>query len=223
MQTNYGVNRFLVRPSRRNVRALRAMRRAGFRETDLPAAEVIEKLHLPPGDYTDEVLLFRILPVPPAALAPDPARIYVFIDSEFTSLLTPELISIGAVATDSTAFYAEVKGWNQERSTDFVKQIVVPLLDGDAVPLEMAAEAFSAWLDERAGRAPTTIISDSGYDRWALTELLGREDLPSGIDWKRVPISYEELDEATKQLSLRRHHALDDARALRQLVMRTAA
>ena len=121
MQTNYGVNRFLVRPSRRNVRALRAMRRAGFRETDLPAAEVIEKLHLPPGDYTDEVLLFRILPVPPATLAPDPARIYVFIDSEFTSLLTPELISIGAVATDSTAFYAEVKGWNQERSTDFVK------------------------------------------------------------------------------------------------------
>ncbi len=223
MQTNYGVNRFLVRPSRRNVRALRAMRRAGFRETDLPAAEVIEKLHLPPGDYTDEVLLFRILPVPPAALAPDPARIYVFIDSEFTSLLTPELISIGAVATDSTAFYAEVKGWNQERSTDFVKQIVVPLLDGDAVPLEMAAEAFSAWLDERAGRAPTTIISDSGYDRWALTELLGREDLPSGIDWKRVPISYEELDDATKQLNLRRHHALDDARALRQLVMRTAA
>ncbi len=64
MQTNYGVNRFLVRPSRRNVRALRAMRRAGFRETDLPASEVIEKLHLPPGDYSDEVLLFRILPVP---------------------------------------------------------------------------------------------------------------------------------------------------------------
>ena len=127
------------------------------------------------------------------------------------------------MAADSTAFYAEVKGWNQERSTDFVKQIVVPLLDGDAVPLEMAAEAFSAWLDERAGRAPTTIISDSGYDRWALTELLGREDLPSGIDWKRVPISYEEVDEAAKQLSLRRHHALDDARALRQLVMHPPA
>lgn len=84
-----------------------------------------------------------------------------------------------------------------ERSSDFVKQIVVPLLDGDAVPLPMAADAFSAWLDERAGRAQTTIISDSGYDRWALAELLGREDLPSGVDWKCVPISYEELDAAT--------------------------
>jgi len=219
MQTHYGVNRFLMRPSRRNVRALRAMRRAGFRETDLPAAEVVEKLHLPPGQYADELLLFRILPVPSAVLVPEPDRVYAFLDSEFTSLRTPELISIGAVATDSTAFYAEVKGWSLERASDFVKQIVVPLLDGDAVPLTMAADAFSAWIDERAGRAPTTIISDSGYDRWALTELLGREDLPSGIDWKRVPISYEELDETAKRLNLRRHHALDDARALRQLVM----
>ncbi len=219
LQANYGVNRFLVRPSRRNVRALRAMRRAGFRETDLPAAEIIEKLALPKGTYADEVLLFRILPVPPATLQPEANRIYVFLDSEFTSLQTPELISIGAVSTDSTAFYAEVNGWSAERASEFVRQIVVPLLDGDAVPPEMAADAFTAWLDERAGRAPTTIISDSGYDRWALTELLSREDLPSGVDWKCVPISYEALDDATKQLSLRRHHALDDARALRQLVM----
>ena len=219
LQANYGVNRFLVRPSRRNVRALRAMRRAGFRETDLPAAEVIESLQLPKGDYADEILLFRILPVPPPTLVADPDRLYVFIDSEFTSLKTPQLISIGAVATDSTAFYAEVNGWSGERASDFVKQIVLPLLDGDTVPLPMAAEAFSAWLDERAGRAPTTIISDSGYDRWALAELLGREDLPPGVDWKCVPIAYETLDEATKQMKLRRHHALDDARALRQLVM----
>jgi hypothetical protein len=78
------------------------MRRAGFRETDLPAAEVIEKLQLPKGDYFDEVLLFRILPVPPATFAPEQRRTYVFIDSEFTSLEAPELISVGAVATDST-------------------------------------------------------------------------------------------------------------------------
>jgi RimJ/RimL family protein N-acetyltransferase len=219
LQANYGVNRFLVRPSRRNVRALRAMRRAGFRETDLPAAEVIDKLQLPKGDYADEVLLFRILPVPSSTLAQDPRRTYVFLDSEFTSLARPELISIGAVATDSTAFYAEVNGWTPERSSEFVRQVVLPLLDGDAVPLEMAAEAFIAWLDERSGRAPTTIVSDSGYDRWALAELLGREDLPAGVEWKRVPVTYEDMDAATRRLNLRRHHALDDARALRQLLL----
>jgi hypothetical protein len=223
LQANYGVNRFLVRPSRRNVRALRAMRRAGFRETDLPAAEVISKLQLPQGEYADEVLLFRILPVPPATLRCDPRRTYVFLDSEFTSLARPELISIGAVSTDSTAFYAEVRGWSPERSTDFVRQVVMPLLDGDAVTHEVAAEAFSAWLDERTGRAPTTIVSDSGYDRWALAELLGREDLPAGVEWRRVAVAYGELDAAVGVLHLRRHHALDDARALRHLLLNAAA
>jgi RimJ/RimL family protein N-acetyltransferase len=218
LQANYGVNRFLVRPSRRNVRALRAVRRAGFRETDLPAADVVAKLQLPPGDYADEVLLFRILPVPAATLQRDPRRIYVFLDSEFTALTNPELISIGAVSTDQTAFYAELRGWTPERSTDFVRQVVAPLLDGDAVTHDIAAEAFSAWIDERVGHAPTTIISDSGYDRWALAELLGREDLPAGVDWKRVAVPYDELDVATRDLSLRRHHALDDARALRHLL-----
>jgi RimJ/RimL family protein N-acetyltransferase len=219
LQANYGVNRFLVRPSRRNVRALRAVRRAGFRETDLPSAEVIEALQLPKGNYADEVLLFRILPAPPATLRRDPLRTYVFLDSEFSSLSRPELISIGAVSTDSTAFYAEVRGWTPERSTDFVRQVVVPLLDGDAVTYEVAAEAFSNWLDERTGRAPTTIVSDSGYDRWALAELLGREDLPVGVEWKRVTVSYEEVDRAARDLNLRRHHALDDARALRHILL----
>jgi diamine N-acetyltransferase len=219
LQATYGVNRFLVRPSRRNVRALRAMRRAGFRETDLPAAEVIAKLHLPAGEYVDEVLLFRILPVPAATLKADPRRTYVFFDSEFTRLEKPELISIGAVATDATAFYAELRGWSPERCSEFVRQVVMPLLDGDAVAHEVAAESFLAWLDERAGRAPTTIISDSGFDRWALAELLGSEDLPAGVEWRRVAISYEEVDNAARNLGLRRHHALDDARALRHLVL----
>ena len=65
LQANYGVNRFLVRPSRRNVRALRAMRRGGFRETDLPAPEVVAKLHLPKGQYADEVLCSASCPCRP--------------------------------------------------------------------------------------------------------------------------------------------------------------
>lgn len=219
LQASYGVNRFLARPSRRNVRALRALRRAGFREADVPAREVVAKLRLPPGECVDEVLLFRVLPVPSSNLQREDGRTYVFIDSEFTSLLEPELISIGAVATDATAFYAEMHGWSPDRTSEFVREVVLPLLDGDAVPMEMAAEAFAAWLDERAGRAPTTIISDSGFDRWAIAELLGSEDLPAGVEWKRVTVAYEQLDQATQALDLRRHHALDDARALRHVLL----
>ncbi len=218
LQARYGVNRFLIRPSRRNVKALRAMRRAGFRETDLPASEVIEKLALPIGDYDDEILLFRILPVAPAPVI-EPGRTYVFIDSEFTSLSSPQLISIGAVATDSTAFYAELQGWEPERASDFVRDVVMPLLDGDAVPMEMGAQALGAWLEARAQSTATTVISDTGFDRWALAELFGREDLPPNVEWRRAPVAYEKLDEVTRMLSLRRHHALDDARALRHVVL----
>jgi RimJ/RimL family protein N-acetyltransferase len=219
LQASYGVNRFLVRPSRRNVKALRAMRRAGFRETDLPAREVANKLSLPEGRYDDEVLLFRILDAPPDIFRPDPAQMYVFIDSEFTNLTDPQLISFGAVATDSTAFYAELQGWDAHSASPFVKEAVIPLLDGDAVPLDVGAGALTEWLAERARRMPTTVISDSGFDRWALAELFGKEDLPTNVRWQRVPITYEALDEATEQLKLRRHHALDDARALRHLVL----
>jgi diamine N-acetyltransferase len=223
LQTNFGVNRFLVRPSRRNVKALRATRRAGFRETDLPAGEVVSKLALPPGRYADELLLFRILPVPSALFRPDRAQTYVFLDSEFTDLAVPQLISIGAVATDSTAFYAELDGWDPAKASSFVKDTVIPLLDGDAVPLEVGAEALTDWLGERARMLPTTIISDSGFDRWALAELLGSENLPANVRWQRVPIAYESMDEVAQQLNLRRHHALDDARALRHLILEAKA
>jgi hypothetical protein len=223
LQASYGVNRFLARPSRRNVHALRALRRAGFREADAPAREVVAKLRLPPGDCVDEVPLFRVLPVPSSTLRREDGRTYVFIDSEFTRLHQPELISIGAVATDATAFYAELRGWGPDRTSEFVREVVMPLLDGDAVPMEMGAAAFAAWLDERAGRAPTTIISDSGFDRWAIAELLNNEDLPAGVEWKRVTVAYEELDQASEALNLRRHHALDDARALRHLLLASRA
>jgi hypothetical protein len=152
-------------------------------------------------------------------LEPSPGRTYVFIDSEFTSLAVPQLISIGAVATDATAFYAELEGWRPEKSTDFVKEVVVPLLDGDAVPLALGSAALKSWLAERGQNRQTTIISDSGFDRWALAELFGHEDLPPNVVWQRVPVSYEKLDEVAQELKLRRHHALDDARALRHVVL----
>lgn len=219
LQEDFGVNRFLVRPSRRNVHALRAMRRAGFRETDLPAQEVIGKLDLPPGRYADEVLLFRILPLPRARIEVETHRTYVFVDSEFTSLDRPRLISVGAVATDATAFYCELDDWPREHCSEFVQRAVLPLLDGNAVPSGVAAATFARWIAERADRSPLTIVSDSGFDRWAVAELLGREDLPGGVAWQRVPVADADLDETARGLGLRRHHALDDARALRHALL----
>ncbi|MFN3565779.1 MAG: GNAT family N-acetyltransferase [Burkholderiaceae bacterium] len=219
LQQNFGVNRFVARPSRRNVRALRAVRRAGFRETDLPAGEVIAQLALPKPRYFDEVPLFRVLPPPAALLEPTGDRTYVFVDSEFTSLAEPRLISIGAVATDSAAFYRELSDWRPEHCSEFVRAEVLPQLEGGAVPHPVAADAFAHWIAERAEAAPVTIVSDSGFDRWALADLLGREDLPADADWRHVPIDAERLDDGARALGLRRHHALDDARALRYALL----
>jgi hypothetical protein len=195
------------------------MRRASFRETDLERHEVIAKLGLPAGEYRDEVLLFRSLPLPSNRLRLEPDHTYVFVDSEFTSLVEPRLISVGAVATDATAFYCELSDWPRETASPFVRDTVMPLLDGDAVPHPVAAASLLRWLGERANQAPVTLVSDSGFDRWALADLLGSEDLPPRCNWVRVPIAYEQLDHAASALSLRRHHALDDARALRHVIL----
>jgi hypothetical protein len=109
--------------------------------------------------------------------------------------------------------------WPRSSCSEFVRATVIPLLDGDAVPHPVAAESFIHWLGERAQAAPVTLVSDSGFDRWAMADLLGREDLPPGCDWLRVPIHYEQLDSAVAGLGLRRHHALDDARALRHTIL----
>lgn len=219
MQATFGIDRFMMRPSRRNVHALRAIRRAGFRETDLPTDHVVRQLKLAPGAYADEVLLFRTLPPPPRRLTPEEGRTYVFVDSEFTSLAEPRLISLAAVTPDGGSFYTELSDWPREACSEFVRATVLPLLDGDAVPHPVAAESFARWLDERAAAAPVTLVSDSGFDRWAVADLLGREDLPPGCSWLRVPIHYEQLDAAAQSLALRRHHALDDARALRTVIL----
>jgi len=148
-------------------------------------------------------------------------RVYVFVDSEFTSLAEPRLISIGAVASDPAArfFYCELNDWSAQHCSEFVCESVLPRLQGSAVPRPVAAEAFERWIAECAATAPVTIVSDSGFDRWALAELLGREDLPAGAEWRRVPLEVERLDDSASALGLHRHHALDDARALRHALL----
>ncbi|MCS6944829.1 MAG: GNAT family N-acetyltransferase [Sutterellaceae bacterium] len=214
MQGAYGIDRFVVRPSRRNVRALRAARRAGFRETDLPPAQVMRELQLAAARYSDEVLLFRALPPPPARLIQQVGRVYVFIDSEFTSLVAPRLISLGAVSSDGAAFYCELSDWPREAASEFVRARVLPQLHGEGLPHPDAAERFARWLAERSRRAAVTLVSDSGFDRWALADLFEREDLPPGVAWIRAPVPPEELDAQAQALHLRRYHALDDAYAL---------
>lgn len=51
------VHRFLIRPSARNTRAVRAYQKAGFRIVHMTAAQQVEAYG--PGDYEDSVVLMR--------------------------------------------------------------------------------------------------------------------------------------------------------------------
>jgi RimJ/RimL family protein N-acetyltransferase len=219
LQANLGVNRFLLRPSRRNVRALRCGRRAGFRETDFDPADMVSRLGLPASPYRDAVLLFRILPVSRAMPAVVDSELWVFIDSEFSSLESPQLLSFGAACADGRTFYAEIHTDGTAACSSFVVQTVLPLMEGCARPRQEVAQKFLDWLRECAGARPVRIVSDSGFDRWAVGALLGNEDLPDGMSWLRVPVAYSEMDRLAEELRLRRHHALDDALALRSAVV----
>jgi RimJ/RimL family protein N-acetyltransferase len=213
-----GIDTFVLRAARRNVRALRAFRRAGFRTVDRNA-EQARQLDLARHSLDDVELLLLSLPPPPVALQADCRRTYVFFDTELTDLAQPRLISVGAVATDATEFYCEIGGWQAQQASDFVRQRVLPQLDGKPLAFAEAAQGFAAWLGQRAARQAVTVVADAAYDRWALAELLGGDSLPSGLRWQRVPLPPEMLDAVAAGLGLRHHHALDTARSLMHALM----
>jgi len=219
LQSNCGVNRFLLRPSRRDVRALRCARRAGFRETDLEPADVLVRLGLDASAYRDAVMLFRILPTTSAVPMPRDRELCVFIDSEFSSLEAPALLSFGAVSAEGRTFYVEIEQARPVAYSTFVERNVLPLLENPPATRADAAEQFLQWLGAQADGRVVRLISDSGFDRWALGELLGAEDLPEGAIWQRAPVAYSEMDRLSQEFGLRRHHALDDALALRCAVL----
>jgi diamine N-acetyltransferase len=223
LQSSYGVNRFLSRPSRRNVRALRCARRAGFRETDFEPADVLGRLGLDASPYRDPALLFRILPVTWQLPESREGELWVFVDSEFSSLEAPVLLSFGAVSAEGQTFYVELEQDRPVAYSAFVEQTVLPLMENMPEPRGHAAEQFTLWLQQQADGRAVRLISDSGFDRWALSELLRTEDPPEAVVWQRAPVAYSELDRLSEELRLRRHHALDDALALRSAVLGEAA
>lgn len=54
----------------------------------------------------------------------------VFMDTEFTSFASPELVSIGLAASTSEEFYAEVP-FPAAAASPFVHEVVMPLLGSD--------------------------------------------------------------------------------------------
>ena len=149
----------------------------------------------------------------------------IFLDTEFsTTYVVPRLISIGLVSEDGQReFYAElIDTWRPEHCSEFVLDTVLPLLEGGAALTTMAELALklNRWLEDFD--EPVQFITDSPRWDWPLIETifklwpanLVRDPLPLQLNGERGG-RFSKAVEAAFGGGLRRHHALDDARANR--------
>ena len=143
----------------------------------------------------------------------------VFLDTEFTDLLEPQLISLGLVADSGLSCYVELLGWQRGQCSDFVREVVIPLLDA---PRRVSVHGASAEiLRFFKDLGPFDLMCDSATDLQLLGELLydGAHPTPPNLNGCFVvtlPVQAEMMRERAYEQGLRRHHALDDALALRE-------
>lgn len=141
----------------------------------------------------------------------------IFIDTEFTDVENPQLISIGMVSDTGDEFYAEVP-YDVGACTDFVRETVIPqlgkepdaLMDKDAL-----SEAITHWL-ARVRRANDTVVICYDFETdWNLLYAVLDGNVPSWCHRRLVAVQINELlrHEYRKQNAQSAHHALHDARA----------
>ncbi|MEM5330864.1 hypothetical protein VSR34_30310 [Paraburkholderia sp. JHI2823] len=147
----------------------------------------------------------------------------LFLDTEYTGIGQPDpgLISLALVAEDARReFYVELADtWQPADCTRFVKQEVLPRLDGSPRTLAQARIELRDWLVEAPRHVQ--VACDSVTDFRFLLTLLGAPrpgnlaadyfDLRPLIDTS----VYDRTVAACYRTDSRMHHALVDARAYR--------
>lgn len=150
--------------------------------------------------------------------------IHVVFDTEFTDLIVdPQLISIGLVdETGELTFYAELSDtYRLDDVGYFAREAVLPQLEDGAIRLTMAElrDQLRTWLE--AFGEPVKLATDSLSWDWPWIQEIF-EDLaawPPNLDGKPLILTQDQaFNQAVEQAfasGLRRHHALDDAKANR--------
>lgn len=144
----------------------------------------------------------------------------VFIDTEFTDLLEPILISIGMVADTGEEFYAEVP-YPDNKCTPFVREAVLPLLGREPnayFSLSEMPRRLQTWLEIIRRKDEDIIICFDYSTDWDLFSQVIQYRIPPWVKPKLCGSSFNELllyDYFKKSPSEVQHHALYDARANR--------
>lgn len=164
----------------------------------------------------------------------------IFLDTEFTDLCAHgELISLGAITESGEHFYKECSPVPADCSP-FVREHVLPHLDLNAAQCTLAelGDAFIAWLGAFPG---PTIVVDSDWDIYILSKAFASQatrqtgalhltgttassvvvqaELVPGYTGSMLVAFMDATWTLQKQPGFRHHHALDDAKALRESVL----
>jgi len=150
--------------------------------------------------------------------------VIIFFDTEFTELgLHPRLISIGLVSDDGQhELYVELEDTYQiDDCSDFVRESVLPHLQGGnaRMSIQELTVRLGNWLEEI--EEPVQLATDSLHWDWPwIQKIFSDPSLwPTNLAAKPLILGQNlELEFAIETAftgGLRRHHALDDAKANR--------
>ena len=152
----------------------------------------------------------------------------IFFDTEFTCLTkAAKLISIGFVTEDDQEFYAELADtYSSNECSAFCRTEVLPHLEGgpNCMPLSIVRTLLLAWLTAKGSGA--VLICDSPRDVLQFRELFSQGP-PANVSykvlgwWGNLQRRIVNRDRRVhRQLGLRVHHALDDARVNKWILSR---
>jgi len=154
----------------------------------------------------------------------------VFFDTEFTQFRDvgrePKLISIGLVSDNGCEFYAELQDTYQKSDcSDFVVEVVLPLLDGNNLLMEsQLAYKLKDWIESLGAEEVVLRCDSPGYDWELVAGLFNCYEWPSNLSKKYGTVDFDNARQTHRyQFGLaifwknnyeRMHHALTDARSM---------
>ncbi len=136
----------------------------------------------------------------------------IFIDTEYTNFLAPDLISIGLVAETGEEAYFEVE-YDASKCSEFVLDVVVPLLGRESsgiVQQHTLAAKLATWLEiVRPRRQDITICFDHQTD-WDLLVAALDYRVPPWVGSRNVCYEIGDLlyQDFFAREELPEHHAL---------------
>ncbi|MHB1115171.1 3'-5' exonuclease family protein [Sideroxydans sp.] len=155
----------------------------------------------------------------------------VFFDTEFTQFRDmehePKLISIGLVSEDGREFYCELTDTYQKSDcSDFVLDVVLPLLDGNNLLMEaQLASKLKVWIEGLVAEEVVLRCNSPSYDWELVAGLFNFYDWPSNLRKKCGTVDFDKARQTHRyQIGLaifwkgnseQMHHALIDARSMR--------